>query len=300
MRCCLANLVLVCSDDSITLRIQELKNIDLNQFYVQDKFLANSNKPKDTKKPEDKKAKKAKKNANNSTNIGVNISAVEVPPRWWLMAGTGGTALQARHTDYHMVKLVLAGSCRLTLYSPKHARYLHPFPSIHAANSQSQVNIYDENINTTFPGFKNAEQLSVTLDAGSMIYIPPFWHVHTEDISYNGVSFGVDVLSVSAVQSLLLEAHSTSLPLRGEELDLEKKEHRVIASMVYIVHVLSRVNGIESPRKFAQSLYQARFSQLYPENSLFFMQHRDFVCYQDQQELLQSILDRLDVPYCNQ
>lgn len=250
----------------INYRLQELGKINLEVFKIHEPPLAGSK---------------------------ANASNLSVAPRWWMLSGSGGSALQARYSDYHTTKLVIAGTCRFELYPPKSVRYLYPFPSIHAANSQSQVNMYDSLVNATFPLFKKADQFSVILNSGDVLYVPPYWHVHTEELSWNGVSFGVDVLSVSAVQTLLMEAYSTSLPLRGDkDFKLEKKEHKIIASMMFIVHLLSRVVGIESPRKFAQSMYSTRYSQLYPENSLYLLQHKGFVCYQNQPELIEHVLNR--------
>jgi ribosomal protein L16 Arg81 hydroxylase len=94
--------------------------------------------------------------------------------------------------------------------------------------------MYDQSVDETFPGFKRAEKVSISLSAGSILYIPPFWHVHTEEMSLNGVSFGVDVLSISEQQRLLMEAYSTSLPLRGDKFSLDKSEHKVIGTMVIV------------------------------------------------------------------
>jgi hypothetical protein len=77
----------------------------------------------------------------NDTSADPKFGAVDidVAPRWWMLAGAGGTALQFRYAEYHTVRLVLAGTCNFTLVSPKFAKNLYPFPSIHSASSQSQV-----------------------------------------------------------------------------------------------------------------------------------------------------------------
>ena len=49
------------------------------------------------------------------------------------------TALQARYSDYHTVRVQLHGVGSYYIIDPKYAKYLHVFPSVHAANSQSQV-----------------------------------------------------------------------------------------------------------------------------------------------------------------
>lgn len=120
------------------------------------------------------------------------------------------------------------------------------------------------------------EVQSVHLQAGEVLYIPPYWMVHSESHS---ISVILDVLSVSLEQRLILPAWYTELPFDPQAL--HTTEQRIVSAQVFLVHVLSRVQGVSSVLKFANALYQSRFAALYPEDGLF-MQRSTFQCLRDQ------------------
>ena len=184
-----------------------------------------------------------------------NFSSILVEPSVWAVAGAGGSALQARYSEYHVVRTVLQGTCRIILFPPTATRNMYLFPSIHSANKQSQVicyifvanmfilfiirvlqvDFYLESSKDIFPLYLRSEVSEVVLHAGQYLYIPPYWFVHMEEIS-DGYSVGIDVSSPSVSQTLLLEAFMTALPIRGENLDLRHKNTKVIVSMVRNLH----------------------------------------------------------------
>ena len=71
---------------------------------------------------------------------------------------------------------------------------------------------------------------SVTLYPGDVLYIPPFHHVHTESIG-DSLAMGIDVLSASLEQLVLLEASSLEMgPFMNDTF--VNTEERVIAAQV--------------------------------------------------------------------
>lgn len=136
------------------------------------------------------------------------------------------------------------------------------------------------------PGSAPVEVQTVTLRAGEVLYVPPYWMVHSEAHSLSAV---LDVLSVSLEQRLLLPAWYSELPFA--QAALLSSEERIVSAQVFLVHVLSRVHGVASVLKFARALYQSRFAALYPEEGLF-MQRSAFQCLRDQPSLYNSIVKK--------
>ncbi len=123
-----------------------------------------------------------------------------------------------------------------------------------------------------FPSFAKAlaAEVEVTLTAGDVLYVPPYWMLHTEamavgqkgdrgvdekggkggvgshahdsssssssssssDSSKVGICMGVDVFSVSREQVEMLAVMNTPLPLR--RFTEASKEQRVVAAMVRV------------------------------------------------------------------
>ncbi len=77
-----------------------------------------------------------------------------------------------------------------------------------------------------FPRFTRARSISGTLQAGEVLYIPPYWTVHSE--APNSLSVILDVLSVSHEQILLTPAFLHPLPFdKGQTRD-----ERIVSAQV--------------------------------------------------------------------
>eukprot|EP01038_Epipyxis_sp_PR26KG_P008472 gene8472-11454_t len=200
-----------------------------------------------------------------------------------------GCSLQARYSEYHIMRVQTHGIGRYILYPPVMSTELYLFPSIHLSAFQSQVDIYDMNNKESFPSFQNKSYdygQSIVLHPGQVLYIPPYWTAHSEAIT---LSITIDILSISNEQFSLAEAYNMPIPFDKVDSFAE----RVIAAKVFLVHVLSRVNLIKTIRKYSRQLYKSRFSHIYPENGLF-LQKNTFSCYNDEVELQQSIIESMD------
>jgi hypothetical protein len=85
------------------------------------------------------------------------------------------------------------------------------------------------------------------------------------------------------------EAEFTSVPL-GKMA--ENPDDRIIGAQVYLMHFLSRVDGLKSPKKFAENHVKSRYSAIYPKNGLFMRKNSNFKCFSDQVEYQESIVKK--------
>ena len=71
--------------------------------------------------------------------------------------------------------------------------------------------------------------MQVSLQLGEVLYVPPFWVVHSEALGQLSVS--LDVLSASHEQMLLTKAHLLPLPFAQNQT----ADERVVAAQVGVV-----------------------------------------------------------------
>lgn len=72
----------------------------------------------------------------------------------------------------------------------------------------------------------------------------------------------------------------------------ENPDDRIIGAQVYLMHFLSRVDGLKSPKKFAENHVKSRYSAIYPKNGLFMRKNSNFKCFSDQVEYQESIVKK--------
>ena len=70
--------------------------------------------------------------------------------------------------------------------------------------------------------------MSVSLSPGEVLYIPPYWLVHTQAPQ---LSLSIDVLSASQEQRLLLPAFHMALPF--DNAAVQTPEQRIVSAQVY-------------------------------------------------------------------
>eukprot|EP00598_Pedospumella_elongata_P000332 CAMPEP_0184973120 /NCGR_PEP_ID=MMETSP1098-20130426/5014_1 /TAXON_ID=89044 /ORGANISM="Spumella elongata, Strain CCAP 955/1" /LENGTH=515 /DNA_ID=CAMNT_0027495551 /DNA_START=241 /DNA_END=1788 /DNA_ORIENTATION=- len=222
-----------------------------------------------------------------------------------------GSVLQARYSEYHTMRVQLQGRATYYLFPPHSSNFpLHVYPSVHRCARQAQINLYEEggqdpsvcpagsSPNKRSSLFQTSEKKDspapppavvqkVVLEPGEVLYIPPYWFMHSEALA---LSVSLDVLSVSQEQLLLLPAEHMGLPF--QEADVATKEQRFVSAQVFLVHVLSRIKGFKSVRKYAESLYDSRYAALYPESGLF-IQRSNFQCLRDNTKLYNRIVRKL-------
>lgn len=133
------------------------------------------------------------------------------------------TALQARASEYHTMRVQLRGKCRYTLYPPRSAEALKVFPHIHVSYSQSQKNLYD--MSSTLKGY------SATLQPGEVLYVPPYWYAHVESLSFAAF---VDVPSISEEQVTLTEL----MYMYIKNLKISREEEKVVVAQVQEIRIV--------------------------------------------------------------
>jgi hypothetical protein len=85
------------------------------------------------------------------------------------------------------------------------------------------------------------------------------------------------------------EAEFTNVPLGKMS---EDPDERIIGAQVYLMHFLSRVEGLKSPKKYAENHYKSRYAALYPKNGLYMRKNAKFMCYSDRVEFQESVVKK--------
>eukprot|EP01035_Chromulina_nebulosa_P021270 gene21270-27561_t len=199
------------------------------------------------------------------------------------------TALQARYSEYHTFRVQLHGTGVYYIIPPSLGRYLYTYPYIHASVYQAQVDFYDRKIQNKLYSRSNRVVLEqVKLKPGEVLYIPPYHYVHSE--AHETLNAMLDILSPSLEQLILYEGGHVQARFQN----ITSFEERVVIAQIYIVHILSRVQGVKSPKQFANSLYLNRYSSLFPIDSLFLQkEEQNFDCFADQPEITQKLLSKI-------
>lgn len=90
-----------------------------------------------------------------------------------LWAGSAGTRTLAHHDFSHNFHVVLTGQKRFVLFPPSSEVYVFPFLHPHA--TKSQIDVLSSKSGRQFPNFDPSQGFDVTIAAGDVLYIPPFW-----------------------------------------------------------------------------------------------------------------------------
>lgn len=242
-----------------------------------------------------------------------NISATQVAPLFSMLSPN--CALQARYSESHTFKVQLQGSGRYLISPPSDLKSLYMYPSIHVSAMQSQVAFGDaQEQQNIFPRFKNVTFTEVLLNSGDVLYVPPYHVVRSEART---LSVTLDILSPSEEQIRLTEAYLTPLPFdsklfRGSssasttstahgvsssksgtsagpgagDSDTSIADHKTVSAQVFLVHFLSRVQGMSSIKRYSKNLLKSRFYPVVsPPNGLAAETNR-FSCYSSTPEEL--------------
>ncbi|TAE58175.1 MAG: cupin-like domain-containing protein [Nostocales cyanobacterium] len=91
-----------------------------------------------------------------------------------LWIGTGGNISPLHWDSAQNLLCQVRGRKRILLFEPKQTEFLYPFPANSKIPHMSQVKINDPDLNK-FPKFASAKYTECTIEAGEMLFIPPFW-----------------------------------------------------------------------------------------------------------------------------
>lgn len=199
----------------------------------------------------------------------VDVDDIIVPMLW---LSHPGVVAQAHYDRSHNFVTQVLGEKRWLIFPPTAHRRLYPFPHLHPAYKQSQVDFSAPDL-SAFPSFDRVPALEARVGPGEVLYMPPFWFHRVESLS---TSLSLSVISPSEEELVLSEAYWKDLPLG----DLQGDAERAVGARLYLEEFLSRLEGAKSPKWFAERLYEHRYAALYPEDSAYYRQnvHR-FDCY---------------------
>lgn len=97
-------------------------------------------------------------------------------PLWWKIQLLHPVT---RKKAVYLKSLSYSRFSRFTLFDPKYFGALYPYPVGHAADRQSQVDLYNPDL-TKFPKFSEAVGLQTILNPGDVLYLPEYWWHHVE------------------------------------------------------------------------------------------------------------------------
>ena len=147
----------------------------------------------------------------------------------------------------------------------------------------------------------------IHLEEGEMLYIPPFTSIRMEMLNHysskhDGVSkktrdatelfqVNLEIKSVSLEQLILLEALHLPYPPFLFHVDGSKRNNedlntieRMVCSQVYVMHILSRIKGMKSPKLFMTSLLREKYTKdtifQFPSSILSREQRKQYDCLQ--------------------
>ncbi|GMH91346.1 hypothetical protein TrVE_jg9256 [Triparma verrucosa] len=173
-----------------------------------------------------------------------------------------GVAAQTHYDKSHNIFVQLHGEKKIKLFPPAYGRYMHSYPSVHAARKMSQIPFTDEwdPKTTIFPNSTSLKAYEVTLKPGEIIYIPPYWW-HSITTADSSPALSLSVVSPSWEEAHLSKAFFAALPLSPFTTPTQKK----MAVQMLLVHIISRTSKMGSPEIFSAYLYNDRWANLYPE-----------------------------------
>jgi hypothetical protein len=207
-------------------------------------------------------------------------------PMLWL--SHPGVVAQTHFDSQHNFFTTIFGTRRFTFFPP--SQDMHPYPSIHRSNRQSQLHLEEEadaiyftsqiemehNLERESQSLSSPSSSSsslfyqIDLQPGETLYIPPYWHHRVESLT---PSLGVSVSSPSAVEAILQQAYWHAVPLGSFRTQSQKRS----GVQLYLQLLVEEVCHNISLQQFAMVLYKSRFSLLFPP-AWMEANRRDFSC----------------------
>ena len=183
---------------------------------------------------------------------------VETETAFWMGPANARTGIHWDSIDALLHQVV--GSKRITLWPPSARRDLYVSSKYNHGAELSDVDAALPNL-TRFPRFANARSLSVTLSAGSALYLPAgWWHAVTSldaTISIALRSQGSCERRAALVDDVLLWMHNLGLYKRGNCV-CHRAQHTAVGSeddgLGGAVEDLLRASGVEPQRVMRRSM----------------------------------------------
>lgn len=179
-----------------------------------------------------------------------------------------GAVTQTHYDPTHNFYYLIQGRKRFTISSPNNhdLLYLHPFS--HPCHRQTQTYVLAEsqqNESALFPKYGKAEAVTVVLEEGHMLYLPPFTPHQVEALS---PSISVNVWSPSVESDLDIIINSIPLPplLQKPTNDPAEQAMRVRGLARYIRSVIAKSLNISANLTLQfldEKIIQPKFSPLF-------------------------------------
>eukprot|EP00049_Salpingoeca_infusionum_P007797 m.126268 g.126268 ORF g.126268 m.126268 type:complete len:832 (-) comp13825_c0_seq1:10-2505(-) len=171
---------------------------------------------------------------------------------------TGGSVTHTHFDQDYNVFVQLAGSKRFTFFPPSASKMLSPFPRIHPLWHKSKVDFDNPDL-SQFPFYSHAEGFTVEVEAGDLLYIPPYYWHHVETTSPFSIS-----LSTLSHDDTTRQAMNTIYNMDHKFDRLKHTQGKVFAMRLFLDMLVHEVigNGPNETTRFFESLLQQRYSGL--------------------------------------
>lgn len=136
---------------------------------------------------------------------------------WWGPAGAR-TGLHADLDPFNVLCQVV-GKQQVTLWPPGQRHLLYPGPKYDRGAELSEVDVWDPEAHDNYPLFSRADNVSITLYPGDILYIPNGWW-HTTEILEHSISITANMFTrwdkmVEIPSAILRWLHEQGLWKRG-------------------------------------------------------------------------------------
>ncbi|KAK9844525.1 hypothetical protein WJX74_003603 [Apatococcus lobatus] len=136
-----------------------------------------------------------------------------------LQVGSTGSLLPASYQSHDRLLVQVTGRQRVLLISPDQAfSGMYPYPVHHLYDRFSMVNFEKPRLDV-WPRFSSVSGCLAILSPGDLLYVPPFWFVHTQLLEKVNTT-----LQVNIAPGLRLR-HPASIPLQVSRLLEERVAH---------------------------------------------------------------------------
>ena len=136
-----------------------------------------------------------------------------------LWAASGGARTVAHHDWSHNWYVLLTGVKRFVLYPPNVSAHLYMYPFLHPHATKLQPNVLSKKSIAGFSHFPVQEAQEVILEAGDVLYVPPYWF---HDVSTLEPAMAIAVWSPSRDDGLSDALLALGLPV-SRTLPLKKQ-----------------------------------------------------------------------------
>lgn len=163
-----------------------------------------------------------------------SLDLLENPQSWWsqiqpvsdlqiseegrvtnIWIGRRGIVTSTHYDATYNFFIQLQGKKRFTLIPPTESMYLYPCLHPHYGHSQVNISLSETledqvKVLSQFPAFEGSKAVTVDVEAGQMLFVPPFWFHQVETTGTESVS--VNIWSDAEEYQLINRAYGLPIP----------------------------------------------------------------------------------------